>query len=241
MGIILIFKFNCIERCCQVDNLSDAGCSLVSPTPRTPGDIEIIGRARFFRGKINWLSSSWLKKSRSFTSRWLNSRKLFVYTNFTCAILLHPPCFKVASWIIVNRFDLFEYVWAVPSNEDYWLFLGLQYGNVKVILKLLFLLYTQDDACLYVGPVPYLRVMEPWAKYILPTPRRLDLFILSRKRETFVPCVLISCIYSKYLEPRNDPGCDWKRGWFGGLNFQNRGHVGSRYIYIYISYIHQHS
>lgn len=78
------------------------------------------------------------EEQSSFTSRWLNSGKSFVYTNFTCAILLHPPCFKVASWIIVNRFDLFEYVWAVPSNEDYWLFLGLQYGNVKVILKLLF-------------------------------------------------------------------------------------------------------
>ena len=32
----------------------------------------------------------------------------------------------------------------------------------------------------------------------------------------------------------NDPCFDWKRPCFGGSTFKNRGHLGSRYIYIYI-------
>ena len=43
--------------------------------------------ARFFRGKKNWLSSSWLKKSRSFTSRWLNSRFQLYMCNFATSTM----------------------------------------------------------------------------------------------------------------------------------------------------------
>ena len=32
----------------------------------------------------------------------------------------------------------------------------------------------------------------------------------------------------------NDPCFDWKGPCFGGLTFKNRGHWGSRYIYIYL-------
>ena len=38
----------------------------------------------------------------------------------------------------------------------------------------------------------------------------------------------------------NEPCFDWKRPCFGGLTFKNRGHLGSRYVYIYI-YIHRKS
>ena len=31
----------------------------------------------------------------------------------------------------------------------------------------------------------------------------------------------------------NDPCFDWKRPCFGGLTFKNRGHLGSRYIYMH--------
>ena len=39
-----------------------------------------------------------------------------------------------------------------------------------------------------------------------------------------------------YLEP--DPCFGWKRPCFGGLTFKNRGHWGSRYIYIFNIYIY---
>ena len=41
-----------------------------------------------------------------------------------------------------------------------------------------------------------------------------------------------------YTWNTNDPCFDWKRPCFGGLTFKNRGHLGSRYIYIYIIYIY---
>ena len=40
-------------------------------------------------------------------------------------------------------------------------------------------------------------------------------------------------IHPIYTWNPNDPCFDWKRPCFGGLTFKNRGHLGSRYIYIY--------
>ena len=40
-----------------------------------------------------------------------------------------------------------------------------------------------------------------------------------------------------YTKNPNDPCFDWKRPCFGGLTFKNRGHLGSRYIYIYMYHI----
>ena len=36
-----------------------------------------------------------------------------------------------------------------------------------------------------------------------------------------------------YLQPFDDPCFDWKRPCLGELTFKNRGHLGSRYVYIY--------
>ena len=43
-------------------------------------------------------------------------------------------------------------------------------------------------------------------------------------------------IYIIHTWNPNDPCFDWKRPCFGGLTFKNRGHLGSRYIYIYYIY-----
>ena len=42
--------------------------------------------------------------------------------------------------------------------------------------------------------------------------------------------------YTVYTWNRNDPCFDWKRPCFGGLTFKNRGHLGSRYLDIFLSF-----
>ena len=51
------------------------------------------------------------------------------------------------------------------------------------------------------------------------------------------PCLkgtnMCVCIYIYTWNP-NDPCFDWKSPCFGGLTFKNRGHLGSRYVYLYL-------
>ena len=43
------------------------------------------------------------------------------------------------------------------------------------------------------------------------------------------------CVYIYiYTWNPNDPCFDWKSPCFGGLTFKNRGHLGSRYVYLYL-------
>ena len=52
-------------------------------------------------------------------------------------------------------------------------------------------------------------------------------------------CSIMNMYYVYYIDIKytwnpNNPCFDWKRPCFGGLTFKNRGHLGSRYIYIYV-------
>ena len=79
--------------------------------------------------------------------------------------------------------------------------------------------------------MPFLRssLLNPeWVRGILGTPGKIY--------EKEFKC-LYEKLYDIYTWNPNDPCFDWKRPCFGGLTFKNRGHVGSRYIYIFL-YIH---
>ena len=45
-------------------------------------------------------------------------------------------------------------------------------------------------------------------------------------------CINVPRYVCRYTWNLNDPCFGWKRPCFGGLTFKNRGHLGSRYIYL---------